>query len=153
MMLNRTEKLIVYQPVFDVLSYGRYKIRDTVKKKERGKRKIQRKRVKRKREEEWVREKECVKKIERKSVCEGELSTLAPALCVGAGPISGPQLPLGRRGRHQRHHVRRVRERAPSDGGPGQRDLCYDGRGRCRPHSGKRRRPHCGPNIITIWLC
>ena len=83
-------------------------------------------------------------------MCEGELSTLAPALCVGAGPISGPQLPLGRRGRHQRHHVRRVRERAPSDGGPGQRDLCYDGRGRCRPHSGKRRRPHCGPNKITF---
>ena len=96
------------------------------------------------------RERVCVKKIERKSVCEGELSTLAPALCVGAGPISGPQLPLGRRGRHQRHHVRRVRERAPSDGGPGQRDLCYDGRGRCRPHSGKRRRPHCGPNKITF---
>ena len=42
------------------MSYGRYKIRDTVKKKERGKRKIQRKRVKRKREEEWVRERECV---------------------------------------------------------------------------------------------
>ena len=85
---------------------------------------------------------DCLFKLVRKDGVGGHLanvSLLPRCCCEGAQPVQGHELAPARGRGHQRHHLRRVRQRAAAAAAPGLRGLHHAGRGGGRPHTGQQR--------------